>query len=70
MRTIQVLLASRLRVIGASICLLFLCSCISISLYDQWYGDTSVRPDIPPEVSFDKRRDARLHLRDAPFGGR
>jgi len=55
MRTIQVLLASRLRVIGASICLLFLCSCISISLYDQWYGDASVRPDIPPEVSFDKK---------------
>src|SRR6266516_3566428 len=54
MRTILFLLPSRVRLIGPCVCLLLLCSCITRPTWLMWYGDTSIRPDLPPEVSFNK----------------
>ena len=48
------LLASRVRVIGAGVCLVLLCSCITKDVWPTWYGDTSQRPILPAEASFTK----------------
>ena len=54
MRTILFLPPRRVRLIGPCVCLLLLCSCITRPTWPTWYGDTSIRPDLPPEVSFNK----------------
>src|SRR5439155_8344734 len=51
MTSILALLASRVRLIGTSVCLLFLSSCITIP---GWFAETSQRPILPAEASFTK----------------
>ena len=45
------LLASRVRVIGAGVCLVLWCSCTT---FPNWDADDSIRPPLPAETSFDK----------------
>ena len=45
------LLASRVRLIGSCVCLVFLCSCITMP---RWFAESSQRPILPAEASFTK----------------
>src|SRR6266705_4634671 len=49
-------------VIGVCGCLLLLCSCITRNAWPSWYGDNSIRPDLPPEVSFNQSAGRGEHL--------
>jgi hypothetical protein len=51
MRTTPALFASRLRVIRAGVCLVLLCSCVTMP---NWDADDSIRPQLPAETSFSK----------------
>jgi hypothetical protein len=44
------LLALRVRVIGAGVCLVFWCSCTT---FPNWDADDSIRPPLPAETAFD-----------------
>jgi len=55
-------LASRVRLIGAGVCLVLWCSCTT---FPNWDADDSIRPPLPAETSFDKAagRGDLLYLR-------
>ena len=62
MRMILVPRTCRWRLIGPCVCLLFLCSCTTRPTWPTWYGDTSVCPDLPAKVSFNKSAGRGEHL--------
>src|SRR5256885_637469 len=51
MRRTPALLAARVRVIGAGVCLMLLCSCATTP---NWDADGSIRPPLPAETYFNK----------------
>src|SRR5437667_3108736 len=51
LRVSPALVASRVRAIGAGVCLVLWCSCTT---FPNWDDDDSIRPPLPAETSFDK----------------
>ena len=54
------LLASRVRVIGAGVCLVLWCSCATTP---DWDADDSIRPPLPAETSLNKGAGRGEHIR-------
>ena len=51
LRVSPALVASRVRAIGAGVCLVLWCSCTT---FPNWDDDDSIRPPLPAETSFEK----------------
>ena len=51
LRVSLALVASRVRAIGAGVCLVLWCSCTT---FPNWDADDSIRPPLPAETSFEK----------------
>src|SRR5437870_13205450 len=50
LRVSPALVASRVRAIGAGVCLVLLCSCTT---FPNWDTDDSIRPQLPAQTAFD-----------------
>src|SRR5437867_2361095 len=51
MTSVLALLASRVRMTGACVCVVLLCSCATAPI---WFADDSIRPPLPAETSLNK----------------